>query len=390
MTTFLIAWLAVQTVSVALVWIFTIGLGKPAALARAPSAVVIVAVKGPDPEFEHFLAGLFAQNYPSFRAIFAVETADDPAVAQIEPYSRRMPERVALAVSGPSHDEGQKSANLRAALKQISARDDVVIFADANIRPGTDWLKRLIAPLVSGEADIVSGYAWVIPESTTLAGFVLTAMSHSLVAIPRLPFLNAAWGGSTAMTRACCERLDLDAAWRGTLSDDLQLTAVAQRKGCRIAAPREMLVRSIVGPDGFRGLAAEAVRWMLLFRVYMPATFAMAMVAITFAAAGWLAAFAGSIAGVPGAAPILLAAFGLMALRSLGRTLIVARLWGRPGLAENGRFLLADPLIAPLAAITSAICGWLALCTRRTTWAGTTYRIDVPQQVKVLARRKPA
>ena len=390
MTTFLISWLAVQTVSVALVWIFTFGLGKPAALARSPSVVVVVAVKGPDPEFEHFLAGLFAQDYAAYRVIFAVEAADDPAVAQIAPYQARMPNRIALAVAGPSHDEGQKSANLREALKQIAPSDDTVVFADANIRPGPDWLKRLIAPLVAGEADIVSGYAWVIPESNTLAAFVLTAMSHALVAIPRLPLLNAAWGGSTAMTRACCERLDLDAAWRGTISDDLQLTVVAQRKGCSIAAPREVLLRSIVGPDGFRGLASEAVRWMLLFRVYMPTTFAIAMVALTFTAAGWIVAVAGTASGAPGAATVLLAAFGLMALRALGRAVIVARLWGKPGLAENRNFLLVDPLIAPIAALATAICGWFALSSRRTTWAGITYRIDGPQQVKVLARRPPA
>ena len=122
MTTFLIAWLAVQAVSVALVWIFTVGLGKPAVLARSPSVVVVVAVKGPDPEFEHFLAGLFAQDYAAYRVIFAVEAADDPAVAQIAPYQARMPNRIALAVASSSHDEGQKSANLREALKQIAPR----------------------------------------------------------------------------------------------------------------------------------------------------------------------------------------------------------------------------------------------------------------------------
>jgi len=373
----------------ALVWIFTIGLGKPVVLARTPRVAVIVAVKGPDPEFEHFLAGLFAQDYPSFRAIFAVEAAEDPAVAQIAQYRAQIPDRIALAVAGQSQDEGQKSTNLRAALKHLSADDEVVVFADANIRPGIDWLQRLVAPLVQGAADIVSGYAWVVPGNNVLASFVLTAMSHALVAIPRLPLLNAAWGGSIAMTRERCSNLDLDATWRGTMSDDLQLTVVAQRRGCIIAVPREILLRSFVAPDGFRGLAAEAVRWMLLFRVYMPLTFAIAMVTISFTAIGWIAAVAATIAGLSGAGLILLAAFVLMVLRTAARAVIVARLWGATGLKENRRFLLLDPLIAPLASLTSAVCGWAALSTRHTTWAGITYRIDGPQQVKVLARRNP-
>jgi cellulose synthase/poly-beta-1,6-N-acetylglucosamine synthase-like glycosyltransferase len=389
MLTFLTIWLGAQAISMALVWLFTIGLGQAVSLARTPRVVVIVAVKGPDPEFEHFLAALFAQDYPAFRAIFAVESADDPAVPQITEYQRRLGARVALAVAAQSQDEGQKSTNLRAALKSIMADDEIVVLADANIRPGRDWLKHLVAPLVQGTADIVSGYAWVIPENHTLASFVLTGMSHGLVAIPRLPLLNAAWGGSTAMTRACCDKLDLDKAWRGTISDDLQVTTVAQRKGLSIAAPRAMLLRSFVAPDGFGGLAAEAVRWWLLFRIYMPSTYALALTVLTFNAAGWITVLAATIAGVSSAGLVLVAAFVLMVLRTAARVTIVARLWGDAGLKENARYLLADAFVAPLASIASALCGWAALSTRQTTWAGITYRIDGPQQVKVLSRRSP-
>ncbi len=68
--------------------------------------------------------------------------------------------------------------------------------------------------------------------------------------------------------------------------------------------------------------------------------------------------------------------------------MIVARLWGTSGLKENGRFLLVDPLIAPLAALTNAACSWVALTTREITSAGITYRIEGPEQIKVLSRRR--
>lgn len=388
MTTFLLIWLGAQTISMALVWLFTIGLGRRIDLTRTPRVVIIVAVKGPDPEFKHFLAGVFAQTYPTFRLIFTVEAIEDPAVAQILEWQRQKPGRIELVVAGQSQDEGQKSTNLRAALKSVTVDDEVIVLADANIRPCRDWLPRLVAPLVQGTADIVSGYAWVIPDNNALSSFVLTGMSHGLVAIPRLPLLSAAWGGSTAMTRACCERLDLDAAWRGTISDDLQVTVVAQRLGLRIAAPREILLRSFVAPDGFSGLAAEAVRWWLLFRVYMPATYAIALAVLTFISVGWMATIAGLVAGVSGAWLVLGAVCILVLLRTTARGVIVARLWGRSGLGENWHYLLVDPVVAPLASLATAICGWAALFTRRTTWAGITYRIDGPQRVKVLARRR--
>ena len=49
-------------------------------------AAVVVAAKGHDYEFDEFLVRLFQQDYPAFRVIFAVESADDAAVPAIEKY----------------------------------------------------------------------------------------------------------------------------------------------------------------------------------------------------------------------------------------------------------------------------------------------------------------
>src|ERR1041385_1580952 len=83
-----------------------------------------------------------AQDYPSFRMIFGVETADDGAIGAIK--ARGVPDRVAFAIAGLATDESQKVANLRAALGLMRATDDVVVFADSDIRPDRDWLTRLV------------------------------------------------------------------------------------------------------------------------------------------------------------------------------------------------------------------------------------------------------
>jgi hypothetical protein len=387
MVTLLLVWLAAQFVSVALVWCFTIGLGRDVSIGNAPRVVIVVAVKGPDAEFEHFLAGLFAQDYPFYRAIFAVESAEDPAMGLIHAFRAQKPEQVSFVVAGPSQDEGQKTTNLRAALKQIITTDDIVVFADANIRPLRDWLKRLVEPLVADKADIVSGFSWIVTKNRALPSFVLASMSAVLVTIPRLPVFNAAWGGSTAMTRKTCEALDLDQAWRGTLSDDLCLTAVAQKARCSIVAPREILLRSFVAAESFGDIAAEAVRWLILFRVYLPPAYTLAMIGLTFMAGGWLVGLAGVLIQRPDVGEILIAAFVLMLLRTIGRALIVARLWGKAGLAENRLFFVFDPFVAPIAVILSAACGWVALFVRKTTWAGIVYELNGPQNVRILSRR---
>jgi ceramide glucosyltransferase len=386
MTVFLLVWLVAHAVAVALVFAFTVRLGRPVRVGQGPPVALVVAVKGHDYEFDEFLVRLFQQDYPAFRVIFAVESADDPAVPPIEKYRAIAPERITLVVAERRKDEGQKTTNLRAAVATLMPQDEILVLADADIWPEPDWLSRLIEPLVAGDADAVSGFAWLIVKDGRLSSYVLTAMAASIATIPRLPMLNPCWGGSTAMRHQLFHDLNIAEKWRGTLSDDLQLTNVVQTAGCRIAAPREILLRTAIKTGGFADVAAEAQRWFMLVRIYVPRTYAITLAAMTFAALGWIAAIVGTLAFRLDAAIVLVLALLLNWLRAQGRALLVRRLWGESGLAENAPYLRLDPLVSPIATILNAIYGWSALRMKRTTWAGTTYEISGPQDVQVLKR----
>jgi Glycosyl transferase family 21 len=386
MTVFLLLWLGAQAVSVVAVLGFCIGLGRMAALPREPAVAVIVAVKGRDIQFDPFAESLFDQDYANYRVIFAVESERDAAIPVIETWRRRLGDRVALVIAGLADDEGQKTANLRAAVSCLTPQDEVLVFADADIVAERSWIRCLVAPLVAGDADIVSGFTWVVVGDRRLATFVLASISAGLSTFPRLPLFNVAWGGSTALSRRTFEELGVAQAWRGTLSDDLQLTAVALRAGRRIAAPREVLPRTLAHTDGFTTITAQARRWYMLVRVYRPVTYVLILAGTTFLAAGWLAVIAGAAAADPVALTVLAAGFGCAVLRDLGRAMIVARLWGRAGVAENLVFLAVNPLITPFTAMFNAALAWSSLLMRRTTWAGITYELRAPQQVKILSR----
>jgi hypothetical protein len=390
MITFLVLWLAAQVIAVALVCWFTVGLGRRATPSAMPPVVVIVAVKGHDPEFDEMLVRLFEQDYPSFRTIFAVEGETDAAVPVIERCRALAPERVELVVAGEGIDEGQKTTNLIAAIARIRRSDEIVVFADADIWPDRDWLQRLVEPLVDGSADVVSGFPWLIVKDNKISSYVLTALAMTVVTIPRLPLLNAAWGGSTALTRQGFEALDMAVNWRGCLSDDLQLTNVAAEAGYVVAAPREILLRTAIHTGGFHDVIAEARRWYMLVRVHLPEAYWITLLGMTLGALGWVVALGGTLAMNAECAMVFSIAVALSILRTLGRARLVALLWGRPGLAENLNYLRIDWLISPLAIAVSAVCGWSALFMRRTTWSGTTYELHGPQDVTVIERRRMA
>jgi ceramide glucosyltransferase len=386
MTAFLILWLAAQSISVLAVLIFCASLGRAPRLVRIPRVAVLVAVKGYAVQLDPFLRSLFDQDYPDYHVIFAVESADDPAVAAIEPWRERLGARVTLVDAGLSVDEGQKTTNLLVAVSRLGPSDEVIVLADADIVADRDWLTQLVAPLTNGEADLVSGFTWVVASDRRPATFLLASIASALSTFPRLPFLNAAWGGSTALTRQTFDRLGVAAAWRGTLSDDLQLTALAQRARCRIAAPPGVLPRTLGHTAGFAAVAAQARRWYMLVRVYLPTTYVLMLAGATFIASGWVVAFAGAISGSALGLKVLAGALVCAALRDAGRAILVTRLWGRAGLRENLAFLIVEPLIAPIASISNAAFAWSALAMRRTTWAGITYELSGPQKVKVVGR----
>jgi hypothetical protein len=315
-----------------------------------------------------------------------VESEDDPAVAAIAPWRQQLGGRVAIVVAGLSVDEGQKTTNLLAAVSRLGPGDEVIVLADADIVADQSWITRLVAPLTTGEADLVSGFTWVLASDRRPATYLLASIASALSTFPRLPFLNAAWGGSTALMRETFEKLGVAAAWRGTLSDDLQLTAIAQRARCRIAAPPDVLPRTLGHTAGFAAVAAQARRWYMLVRVYLPMTYVLMLAGATFIASGWVVALAGAVGGNAIGLKVFAGALACAALRDAGRAILVTRLWGREGLRENLAFLAIEPLIAPVASVCNAAFAWTALLMRRTTWAGITYELDGPQKVKVLAR----
>jgi len=389
MIAFLWSWLATQAIEVAAVWLFTVGLGRPVWLDETPRVAIVVAVKGHREEFDEFLVRLFEQDYPAFRVIFAIESADDAALPAIEKFRLRAPERVAIVVAGQRGDEGQKTTNLRAAVATLTSDDTILVLADADIWPEPDWLSRLVAPLVAHEADVVSGFTWPIVKDDRLSSYVLAAIWASMATIPRSRYGElVTWGGSIATMQDTFRDLDIAEKWRGTLSDDLQLANVVVRARGRIQKPREILPRTAIKTGGFATVTGVTRRWFMLFRVYMPAVYWVTVGWTSFLALGWILSVLGTLTLHLHATAALALALGLGVIRTLGRARLVRRLWGKSGSAENARYLRIDPLVSPLAVILSAVYGWSTVFMTRTTWAGITYEIRGPQKVRVLAREQ--
>jgi len=338
------------------------GLWHWCATVRAPAidnvsgAVTLVLPLAPGSQVGPLLAALAVQSLPPRRIIIAVENADDA------------PAGMEVAVAGTATGRGQKSHNLLAALALIDARDQVVVFLDADILPTRGWLAFLAGPVLRGERDVVGGYRWSIPHGPMAQAVAWLDRGWALNA--RVPALDIAWGGSLAFSSA-----HLATVRRGLghgLSDDLGIAAAARADGLRLLIRGALLVPSpLEGP----GVVEFWTRQLRILRFYRPRLWAAQMIYSHAVLAAWVMLW-GSAA--------LLGAMAMQATRSLAQD-VAARRLGMPD-APGTRAWQALFALLPLPDLLNLFCLWSSAIGTTLTWRGITYAVAPDGAAHVVSR----
>src|SRR5438034_6153952 len=188
--------------------------------AYLPPVVVILPVRGLDEGFDDNVRAILSQAYPRFHILVVADDPAEPAAARAHDLAREFPRiPVTLILSEPAPVPGKVNA-LRSALSHVSSEDEVVVFADSDIRPPTDWLRQLVQPLADSTVGVATGFRWYLPPRPTFWSLVRAewnAVSANVLFDPRRAF---AWGGSCAVRRDHLPVLRLEDRWREVLSDD--------------------------------------------------------------------------------------------------------------------------------------------------------------------------
>src|SRR5207249_9514700 len=199
--------------------------------AYLPPVVLVLPVRGLDEGFDDNVRAILSQAYPRFRILVVADDPAEPAAARARDLAREFPRiPVALILSEPAAVPGKVNA-LRSALSHVSSEDEIVVFADSDIRPPADWLRQLVQPLADSTVGVATGFRWYVPPRPTFWSLVRAewnAVSANVLFDPRRAF---AWGGSCAVRRETVSRISLSQRWREVVSDDLVLT-----HGVRVSA----------------------------------------------------------------------------------------------------------------------------------------------------------
>ena len=382
----LVAWMA-QAVAATLLcaWYLHLLRRPQPAAATLPPVLVLVPVRGPLPGLEGFLAGLAAQDHPGpWRVVFAVEDAADPAHAALAGFVAAHPGLAALVLAGPAVRRGQKVENLLAALGTRRPDDAVVVTLDADIRPPPELLRRLVRPLLSGQAPLSSGYRWTLPGDPGPAALLVALADAGIATLPRCARCNLCWGGATALR---LDALALPPVWDRAVSDDLALTRAARDAGLTIYAPLDVRPPSPVSFPGFPAALGFGARQYRVLRLHAPRAWGLALLAAALPVAGGAAALLGLAAGSPAALGCLLLALALQRLRARLRHAVARRVLPVEAAAEAGRTLRRGAWLQPLVPAFQLACLVAAAGGGRwLDWAGRRYAVDRAGRVTAVRR----
>jgi len=343
--------------------------------ARRPRVVVLCPCKGIDDEFEKNVKSILDQDYPDFRVIFVVESADDPAFAVLQSLG------ATVLAAGAATDRGQKVHNLIHAVENASGGADVLAFCDADARFPRHWLRDLAAPLDASGVGVATGYRWYAPEPRSLPSLARSIWNASVVTALGDHGRNFAWGGSMALRRDVFERIGVRSAWDGTVSDDYAVTRAVRAAGLKIVFVPTCLVPSY-GRCTWRELLEFTTRQIVITRIYEPGMWRMALWSHTiFNAAFWSSAILAPSRLDAAAAWVVI--YGLSTVKAWIRLRAVACVVPATALSKHRWFYI---LGAPLAALLFEYNLIRSAFTRDIVWRGIRYKLLSPRRTVVERR----
>jgi hypothetical protein len=354
-------------------------------------ATLILPATGPLPDLANLFRDLRRQTLRPARLIVAVESREDPAYDRVASELGNYPELpIELVVAGLSAERGQKCTNLLAALERLGSADDYVVTFDADIRPQPWWLASLVAPMAAGQADIVNGYRWQVPQRLSFFAALVAAIDRGIAVLLRLTNIAAVWGGSLAFTRSALARLDLPRLMARTAAEDGVIGLRAEALGLRVLTRRGLRLPTPLN-GSFLSLWRFARRQYQLVRIYRPGVWILVCL---FCTADLLArAMLVMAALAAGGLTARLAIAALALLGCLGSATVQQRLGvgRRLGVVDPVAFVMAQHVLVwsflTIAAFHAAAV-WAGFFYSPMVWAHVRYRIDRQGQV-VSAVRSP-
>jgi ceramide glucosyltransferase len=338
-----------------------------------PPVSVLKPLRGAEPGLAENLRSFADQDYPEFQIVLGVRDRTDAALPVARALIAARPQRdIKLVVDSRAGGSNLKVANLENMLP--SARHDVIVLADSDMRVTRDYLAVVAAPLTDPATGIVTCLYKAVPDGglwSRLAalhinfGFLPGALVGDWMRVG-----GGCFGATIALRREVLERIGGFGRVRNELADDHRMGSAVRGLGLA-AVLSPYVVENRVSEPSLASLWRHELRWARTSRAMAPSGVAGSIVTHTVV----LAALAALLCE-PIAAGALLG--GSLLLR-WGSAAAIARWLDLP---RDGLWLLPLRDVLSFAVFLGSFCG------RSVQWRDQAFRVEPGGRLR-LERDKP-
>lgn len=232
-----------------------------------PPACIVLCLKGSDPFLDRCLEALAHQDYPDYRLMVVVDSAQDEAIPHVErarqAFGKDRVEVVIRDVDLPTCS--RKCNNMLSAYRRISDRIEVVATCDGDAVAHPSWLRELVFPMRDPKVLATTGNRWYSPPAGDGAAFVRYCWNS--IAVSEMANFHIPWGGSLALR----SEVFRDPLYLELLSEafgeDTQLSRYLETRNTHIVSVLPLVMLNEEGTT-FRSLWGFLERQMLSARLH--------------------------------------------------------------------------------------------------------------------------
>lgn len=240
-------------------------------LSNWPRLGLIVPAGGNSPLCESAFRSLLNQDYPeAYLMVIATATANEPLVECIQKLQAKYPQ-LHHVVAGQTEICGQKNFNTLAAVNYLQDKCDVLVFCDSTHFAERDFLRRLVAPVATGEAAFSTGYHQVKALDSKIVTLSYTFCVQLMRCLQGFSKKSVQlWGGAMSMPVKIFQDYHVKELWQTNVVDDCSLSAYLQKNGIPMRLCPDAILKTVSKNHSLQTWQAWLDRQILFLKFCIP------------------------------------------------------------------------------------------------------------------------
>jgi ceramide glucosyltransferase len=202
-----------------------------------PGVSVLKPVHGTSPDLYDNLKSFCDQDWPVYEVIFGAHTAGDPAIAIVERLQQEFAGRdIRLVIDETLAGPNRKAANLANIMK--TARHDIIVLSDADVRVDGDCMASMAAPFQDPKVGAVASIYKGLPLGGFAARFAALYLNDwfvpSVLVDHDLRGIDFVFGAMSAVRREALADIGGFDHLAKCLAEDFAMGRLIARKGWRV------------------------------------------------------------------------------------------------------------------------------------------------------------